>query len=100
MAFLILVALSLLAAVPGGRIRNRPTAALVGSLVAFSIFAAPYLAWGIGLGGGGHMDDQEDLPNSIILAAVVGLPVALLGAFVALIANTVWHPPERKRTHN
>ena len=94
MGFLILVSVSLLAAVPGGRIRNRPTAALVGFGLAFCIFAAPWMAWGIGLFGRDHLGVQEDLRGAIAYATVFGIPVAVLGACVALIANTVWYPQD------
>jgi hypothetical protein len=68
--------------------------------VAFGIFAAPWLGWGIGLLGGGHLGVEEDLLAAVALATVFGLPVALLGACFALIANTAWYPMERRRNHN
>jgi hypothetical protein len=101
MGFVILVAVSLLAAVPGGRIRNRPTSAVAGFAVAFSVFAVPWLAWGFRLVGGPHGEDfEDDLLAAVAWATVFGLPMGLLGACFALIANSVWYPMERRRNHN
>jgi hypothetical protein len=87
---LVTAAASLFAAALAGLIRNRSTAALVGSVVAFSIFSAPWFAARAGLLGSSPGDDDGEVGWWLI--TILGAPIGLLGGLTALVGSVLLHP--------
>ncbi len=97
---LVTAAASLLAAALGGVIRDRSRSALVGSVIAYSVFSAPWYAARAGLLGREGYDGEAAWWIVMLLITILAAPVALLGGLVALVVSILAHPSEAITRHN
>ena len=88
---LVTVAVSLLAAALAGLIRDRSRAALLGAVLAYLIFSAPWYAARAGLLGREGYDGEAAWWIVILLITILAAPVALTGSLTALVVSVLVH---------
>jgi hypothetical protein len=93
---LVTTAVSLFVAGFAGLIQDRSRAALVGFVVAYAIFSAPWYAGRAGLFGPGESDDEPlGWLVLVLLVTILAAPVGLLGGLIALVGSVLKYPPRR-----
>ena len=97
---LVMIAASVFVGALAGLIRDRSRAALLGAVLAYSIFSAPWYAARAGLLGREGYDGEAAWWIVILLIAILAAPVALLGSLTALVVSVLVHSSKAIATRN